>query len=174
MIKLGLTGNIASGKSQVEKILKSKGYKVFDLDIISHQLLENNNRIYEHFKTSDRKEIAKIVFSDINEKKFLESVLHPLLYDFILKEFKKDYDKIVVSGALLYEAGFDKLFDKMIFIDAPFDLRLERLIKRNNLSKEEALKRMECQNDKNKYKADYIIENCSTLEALKQAIDEIL
>ncbi len=174
MLKLGLTGNIASGKSQVEKMLENKGYKVIDLDIVAHEFLENNEQIKTHFKTLDRKIIANIVFSNANEKKYLESILHPLIYDFILEEFKKDYEKIVISGALLYEAGFDKLFDKIIFVDANYETRLKRLMARNNLDEKPAKQRLDAQNNNYKLKADYIIENNSTLEDLKKAIDLIL
>ena len=152
MLKLGLTGNICAGKSEVEKILESKGYKVIDLDKVAHKFLENNKEIENHFKTLDRKKIAQIV---------------------VLDEFKKDYEKIVISGALLYEAEFDKLFDKIIYIDAPYEIRLKRLIKRNNLDEASALKRMNAQND-NKNKADIIINNSGTIEDLKKAIDLIL
>lgn len=174
MKKLGLTGNICAGKSQVEKILEKKGYKVIDLDEIAHKFLENNNEIKEHFKTLDRKRIAKIVFSNQNEKKYLESIIHPKLYDFILEEFKKDYDKIAISGALLFEANFDKLFDEIIFIDAPYELRLERLMKRNNLNMEDARTRLNTQNIDNKSKANYIIENAASLDDLEKAINSIL
>lgn len=174
MLKLGLTGNIASGKSEVEKILKNKGYKVIDLDIVSHEFLENNSEIYEHFKTLDRNTIAKIVFSDVKEKEYLESVLHPLLYKFVLEEFKKNYSKIVISGALLYEAGFNKLFDKIIFVDAPYEIRLKRLIKRNNLSESEAGKRLNCQNNNYKNQADFVLENIGTIEELEKSINLIL
>lgn len=174
MIKLGLTGNIASGKSEVEKILQNSGFKVIDLDKVSHKFLENNSEIFNHFKTLDRKKIADIVFGDIEEKKYLENILHPMLYNFILEEFKKDYNKIVISGALLYEAGFDKLFDKIIFVDAPYNLRLERLIKRNNLSESEARKRLDCQTDKYKNCADYTIENIGNIEELEKSINLIL
>ncbi|MBQ8476429.1 dephospho-CoA kinase [bacterium] len=174
MQKLGLTGNICAGKSEVENILEKKGYKVIDLDKIAHKFLENNSEIKNHFHTLDRKIIGNIVFSNPDEKKYLESILHPLLYNFVLEEFKKNYEKIVISGALLYEAGFDKLFDKIIFIDAPYDIRLKRLIKRNNLSEKEAKQRLDAQNNTHKTRADYVIENNSTLRELENAINSIL
>ncbi len=174
MQKLGLTGNICAGKSEAEEIFKNKGFMVIDLDKTAHRFLENSEEIKNHFKTLDRKKIAEIVFSDPDEKKYLESILHPMLFDFVQNELKKDYDKILVSGALLYEAGFDKLFDKMIFIDAPYDIRLQRLMKRNNLDEAAAKKRMDCQNDRNKSLADFIIDNSKSIEELKKAIDLIL
>ena len=174
MQKLGLTGNICAGKSQVEKILEKRGYKVIDLDVISHKFLENNSEIFEHFKTLDRKKIANIVFSNEKEKKFLEDILHPMLYNFILEEFKNNYDKLVISGALLFEAGFDKLFDKIIYVDAPYDIRLERLMKRNSLDKVSARKRLDCQNSNYKNYADIVINNIGTPQELEQTINSIL
>ena len=81
---------------------------------------------------------------------------------------------IFVSGALLYEANFAPMFDKIIFVNAPFKVRFERLKKRNNLNNEQALKRMNSQNDNFKNKADYILENSSTLSVLEEKTDKIL
>ena len=73
MVKIGLTGNIASGKSEVENLFLKKGFIVVDLDKISHQLLENNDEVrmsvLNEFNTLNRIELAKIVFSDLNKKK---------------------------------------------------------------------------------------------------------
>lgn len=177
MFKVGLTGNIASGKSVVENIIKNHGFEVFDLDIISHDFLKNNDdikkAILEEFKTLDRKELAKIVFADISKKNKLEKIIHPKLKEFCLELFKRDYKIVFISGALLYEANFDKLFDKIIYIDAPKEIRIERLIKRNNLSYEDALLRINSQNN-NKLKADYVIENNTTLDELEIKVNLIL
>ncbi len=180
MVKIGLTGNIASGKSEVEKIFLKKGFIVVDLDKISHQLLENNDEVrmsvLNEFNTLNRIELAKIVFSDLNKKKILEDIIYPKLKEYIINLFKINNDKrvVVVSGALIYEAGFDVLFDKIIFVDANKDLRLKRLMKRNNLDKETALKRIDCQNDDNKTKADIIIENNSDIKDLNTKINNII
>lgn len=180
MIKIGLTGNIASGKSEVEKIFLKKGFIVVDLDKISHQLLENNDEVkmsvLNEFNTLNRIELAKIVFGDLNKKKILEDIIYPKLKEYIINLFKINNDKrvVVVSGALIYEAGFDVLFDKIIFVDANKDLRLKRLMKRNNLDKETALKRIDCQNDDNKTKADIIIENNSDIKDLNTKINNII
>ncbi len=180
MIKIGLTGNIASGKTEVEKIFQKKGFIVVDLDKISHQLLEKDdeikNRVLDVFKTLKRDELAKIVFSDLNKKKILEDIIYPKLKEYVIKCFKINENKkaVIISGALLYEAGFSSLFDKIIFVDAKKELRLERLMKRNNIDKNAAYKRMDCQNDKNKIKADIIIENNSDFNALNDSIDNII
>ena len=177
MLKVGITGNIASGKSQVENIIKKLGYIVFDLDIISHKLLENNSDvkalILKEFNTLDRKIIGNIIFNNKEKKEKLEKIIHPKLKEFCINEFNKDNKIVFISGALLYESSFDSLFDKIIYVDANKDLRIERLIKRNNLTKEEALLRINSQQN-NKSKADFIIENNSDLNELEAKVNSIL
>lgn len=172
MIKIGLTGNIASGKSTVEKIAESLGYKVYDLDIVSHKLLENKckDAVLKQFKTIVRSELAKIVFSDKNKLIKLENILHPELKKFISEKFEENKDEkaIFISGALILEKGFKDFFDKVIFVDADYNLRLERLMKRNNYTLETAKIRMNAQNDELKNQADYIIENNSDIKALEE------
>ena len=175
MNKIGLTGNIASGKSEVEKILSDLGFCVIDLDKVTHKLYQNDTiktKLEEVFKTSDRNSIAKIVFDDKTKLKNLEEIFHPILKEYItnIKSNKITF----VSGALIYEAKFDSLFDKIIFVTADFDIRLKRLMMRNNLSKEEAIKRISSQNSKYISKADYIIENNTTKEELKQKVTVLL
>ncbi len=179
MIKIGLTGNIASGKSEVENILLKKGFIVVDLDKVSHQLLKNNtvvqSEVLKEFKTSDRNELAKIVFSDLDKKKKLENIIYPKLKEYIINTFEINKDKkaVIISGALIYEAGFDGLFDKIIYIDAKKEIRLKRLMKRNKTDEKTALKRMNCQND-NKLKADIIIENNSDFENLNNKVNALI
>ncbi len=181
MIKVGITGKIAAGKSEVEKMLLEMNYPVYDLDELSHSLLEDNEivkaKVLEEFKTLDRKELAKIVFSDLAKKEKLEKIIYPKLMQVISIIFEKHKrDKAVfISGAMLFKSGFYKVFDKMIFVEANDDIRLERLMKRNNLSKEEALNRLNLQDDckglaiviKNNSDMFYLKENT------KNALEEI-
>ncbi len=126
MIKYAIVGNIASGKSTVEEILRNNGYKVFDTDKIAHEILNNSNEIREIFKSYDiitdnkidRKKLAKIVFSDKNQLKKLEAVIHPKVKEEILKIFNMNFDIVFISVPQLFEAGFENLFDKIIFITA--------------------------------------------------------
>ena len=178
MIKIALTGNIASGKSVVESIIAEFGYEVVDLDKVSHKLLETTckEEVLKAFNTIERQELSKIVFNNKNELKKLENIIHPKLKEYVLNCFKenKEENAVFISGALIYEAGFSGLFDKIIFVDTNKDTRLIRLMKRNSISKQEALLRINAQNNDYKNKADFIIENNSDIASLKKEVFEVL
>lgn len=177
MIKVGISGKIASGKSEVEKIIKKLGYSVFDLDTISHEIFNKEDiktKIFAEFKTLDRKEIGNIVFSNPAKKTKLEKIIYPELEKEIFSIFNKhkNEEMIFISGALLFNSGFYKFFDKNIFVNAPDEIRLQRLIKRNNLDENSAKARLNLQD--NKDMADFIIENNSDFENLKKETIKII
>ena len=175
MLKIAITGNIASGKSTVEKIIENNGYKVYDTDKIAHKILENSEDVKKAFKTVDRKEIAKRVFSSPKKLKLLESIIHPKVKEEILKIFDSEEKLVFISVPQLFESGFDTLFNKIIYVTADRALRLERLIKRNNLTIEEAEIRINAQVEKDKIKkSDYIIENNTDLVNLQNKVKEVL
>lgn len=176
MLKIAITGNIASGKSTVEKIIEELGYKVFDTDKIAHEILKKSEEVKEIFNTFDRKEIAKIVFSDREKLKLLESIIHPQVKVKLEEIFLSNYEIVFVSVPQLFEAGFECLFDKIIFVTADKNIRLERLMKRNLLTKKEALIRINAQNDEKEKidKSDYIIENNLDEKELKKLVTDIL
>jgi dephospho-CoA kinase len=175
MLKVAITGNIASGKSVVEKILESKGYKIYDTDKIAHEILENSSEVKQVFGTTDRKKIAEVVFSDSEKLKLLESIIHPRVKDELNKIFSNDLEVVFISVPQLFETGFDNLFDKVIYVTADRQIRLERLMKRNSLNEEEALKRINAQNEAGKVeKSDFVIVNNSDLEKLDSEVEKIL
>ncbi len=182
MLRIGITGNIASGKSAAEDFIRESGFKVYDTDKIAHNILENSEEAKRAFSEFDifsngkidRKKLAKIVFSDKKQLEKLENIIQPEVKKEILKIFSlcKNEKAIFVSVPQLFEAGFESLFDKIIFISAEKSIRLARLMKRNNLTEKEALLRINAQQDEDKkiIKSDYIIENNSTQESLQNHI----
>ncbi len=191
MIKIGLTGNIAAGKSEVEKIFNNLGINSLDADTICHDMLENDKEVIslvlnlfkgEDITTNgkiDRKKLGKIVFSDINKKRELEKLLHPYVikegYAFFDRE--KDSKMCVVDIPLLFEKNYEYLVDKIILVYASDKIRLERIKKRNNLDEEYIKKIMKAQmnQEAKKEKSDYVIINENkSLDELEEEIKKII
>ncbi len=188
MIKVAVTGNIASGKSEVQNILVEKGYKVLDTDIVAHKLLNEYGSeirsIFKDFDISDtdgkisREKLGRIVFTVQKAKDKLEKYIHPKIKVQISKFFDSNMsEKIVfVSIPLLFEANMQSLFDKIILVYANDNIRLKRLIDRNGYSDEYALKRLNSQDSQDKKSAlcNYVILNNSDIDRLKTSVLETL
>ena len=179
MIKYAITGNIASGKSVVQNFLQERGEVVLDTDLAAHKVLENNREVIDIFKGYDildngkisREKLGKIVFDDKIMLEKLNSVIHPLVKEEIIKFFEQNshLQRVFVAIPLLFEANMQDLFDKIIFVYADDKIRLERLIARNGYTKEYAEKRIASQLPQTYKleKADIVIENNGSIEELK-------
>ena len=185
MLKVALVGNIASGKSTVEKALQTSGYVVLDTDKVCHELL-TCDEVSKEFSSFDvfengiisREKLGKLVFANVELKKRLEDILYPMVR-LRIAEFFDQYNTeslVFVAIPLLFEAGMVNLFDKIVFVYCDDDIRLKRLTARNNYTEEYAKIRMGAQQsqDEKIKKSDYVIYNNSTIEALDRCVDSVV
>ena len=193
MIKLGITGNIASGKSLVESFLQEEDIVAIDSDKIVHDLLENDQRIinevYRLFKpegidvrnekgTISREKVGKIVFRDKEKRKKLEDIIHPVVQKRIERFFNENQDKklVAVTVPLLFEANMQDMFHYIVIVTVDRNTQIERLMQKRNLSKEEALSRINAQmpQEEKVQKSDFIIDNSGSIEYTKSQVKELV
>ena len=187
-MNIGITGSIACGKSTVSDYLKEKGYTIIDADKLGHVALTSEDvkrRLSETFGANilvnneiSREVLGKLVFGNDNNLKKLNNIIHPKIKELILKlqEEHENEDLVFLDIALLYEANFVDLVEKVVVVYVDEDVQLERLMTRNFLSKEEALKRIESQMSPQEKASlgDFVINNSYRKEDTFQQIDEIL
>jgi dephospho-CoA kinase len=189
MLKVGLTGGIAVGKSHVSQFLTELGCYVFDADKVARDVVlpgkigyekvlsEFGSEIVDSDGTINRARLGQIIFNDPEKRQRLNEILHPIIIDeqnsLIEKIAEQDRDAIIViDAALMIESGSYKRFDKLIVVYCDRELQIERLMKRNNYSREDAEARIASQmptEEKRKY-ADYEINTSSTLDETKEQV----
>ena len=187
-MNIGITGSIACGKSTVSDYLIDKGYTIIDADKLGHVALTSDDvkrKLAEKFGDEilenneiSREKLGKLVFGNDDNLKILNSIIHPKIKELILKlqEEHKDKNLVFLDIALLYEANFVDLVEKVAVVYVDEDVQLERLMTRNTLSKEEAIKRVESQMSPREKASlgDFVINNSYSKEDTFQQIDEIL
>ena len=185
---IGITGSIACGKSTVSNYLKSKGYIVIDADKIGHEALDDDyvkeklilafgNEILEDNKIN-RQKLGELVFGNSSNLNVLNNIIHPEIRKKILEKIDKNNDKelIFIDVALLFEAKFDDLVDKIIVVYVDKNTQLTRLMKRNSISKKEALSRIVSQMspiEKAKL-GDYTVNNNLDVINTYEQVDKVL
>jgi dephospho-CoA kinase len=193
---LGITGGIASGKSQVTEILASHGALVIDADRIGHQVLEDHavqtllvrqfgqSVLSQETKSVDRKRVAELVFGDtpqaIQRRRALEAITHPPIRAGIRQQLDEALRSatlrwIVLDVPLLLESGWDKSCDAVWFVDAPQDIRLQRVLVRG-WTREHFLAREASQwsVDRKRSRATHVISNSGSLEELDEQVTKML
>ena len=188
MLRIGLTGGIGSGKSVAARILATLGAGLIDADLVGHASYragtEGFDKVIEAFGDDligsdgeiDRKKLGPIVFSEPGNLTRLNEILHPIIYSMIkteLNNMENSGEKVaVVEAAILIEANWQDLFDELWVVDADKEEVIRRLIDRNNVTREQALERIESQigrEERNGY-ADAIIKNNAGLLELEENI----
>jgi dephospho-CoA kinase len=146
----------------------------------AHEMLKKySNKIEKMFGTSERKELGKIVFNDKEKKKELENFLHPKIKEAILKkvnELEKYNVPYFLDIPLYFETGNYNEFKNIVVVYTPYELQIERLMQRNNISNEEAKKLINLQIpiEEKKEKASYIIDNSQDLKHLQSEVDKFI
>jgi dephospho-CoA kinase len=185
---IGLTGGIASGKSTVSAYLSKKGVKVIDADKISRNLSKPGKPGYQMIaqefgsafikedKTLDRRELGKHVFSSPKDLARLEALLHPLIIWQIRQKLQKTDGMVVIDAPLLYKAGLEELCTEVWVVRADDSARLERIMKRDSVSEQEARDRMASQlpQDELEARGDVVLVNNGVPADLYRQIDEVL
>ena len=157
---IGLTGKSCSGKNEAGRFLADAGLEVWDLDVMAHRGLEENREAVKAAFGPDisRPAIGRIVFSNPAKRKELEDILYPWLGKKITAWKKANPDGVlVINGALLYRAGFHLMCDSVIYVDAPFDVRLGRALQRDGVTQEQFLLRERSQADVDYRTVDYVV-----------------
>ena len=191
---IGLTGGIGTGKSTVSQILREKGYVVIDLDVISHEVIKFPNvvkKIVENFGSEvlenknsknyiiSREKLGKIIFGNKEKRLILNAIMHPEILSFMrekILEYKKENKIIFVEIQLLFEVQWEKEFDCILLVSANEDTQIERVLKRDNRTRKEALNIINSQMSlsEKKKKSNFVIENNGTIQDLVKKVDEFL
>lgn len=191
---LGLTGPSGSGKSSCSAVLASVGIPTIDTDLVYHELIATESpctkelvaafgeSILNENRSIDRKALASIVFSDSSHEKVerLNAITHKyvrLKTLALIDAYKaQDCPAVAVDAPLLFEAEFDVFCDFCISVLAPKEIRLSRIMKRDNITKEQAEARLSAQKQDDYYSARsaYTVINDSDVEKMNRQIREIL
>lgn len=191
-IFIGITGGIATGKSTVSEMVRKLGFTVIDADVIARQVVEPGEEAYKQIIEKfgedvllvngeiDRKKLGEIIFNHPEKRLLLNSIVHPFVRKKMMEEkeraIQNNEKALFLDIPLLFESKLFSYVDKIIVVYVDEELQLQRLMKRNQLTKEEALSRIRSQIsiEEKRQKADKVIDNRGTLEETKNQLITIL
>ena len=191
MLLVGLTGNIASGKSTVAQLLSERGATIIDADVLARRAVERGSKAFDaivkRWGTSvlapdghlDRAALRRVVFGNPSELEALNDIVHPeveRLREQRIQEARARGDRVVVCDIpLLFEKKMVDRFGRIILVDAPRPLRLERLVSDRGLRETEAMDMIAAQMpaELKRARADFVIDNSTTLTQLEQRVNEV-
>jgi dephospho-CoA kinase len=189
-MNIGLTGGIAAGKSTVANLLVQRGALLIDLDRIAREIVEPGRpalaQIAQRFGQAvlradgslDRQKLGAIVFADPLKRRELERITHPAIRA-VMKQRMEENEReapdrlTVVDVPLLYESGLEDRFERVMVVYVPRRTQLERLIRRDRLTPEEAERRLNAQMDieEKRQRADFVIDNSGSLEETERQVE---
>lgn len=197
MLKLGLTGGIACGKSTVGEMLRARGAHIIQADLVAHDLMQPGQAVYDEIVrcfgqeilaadgTIDRAKLAQVAFApDAPRVAELNQIVHPAVLEYQQRwlrdmELRDPNGVAVVEAALILEAGARKQFDKIIVVTCRPEQKVERLALRLNIAvadaeKEVARRSAAQMSDEEKIRqADFVIDNSGSLEELDRKVEEL-
>ncbi|MDT7778468.1 MAG: dephospho-CoA kinase [Acidobacteriota bacterium] len=192
MLRVGLTGSIAVGKSFVSGVLAESGCHVLDADEVARRVVEPGaaglRAIVEAFGESvlrtdgtlDRARLGEVIFRDEEKRRLLNSILHPLIIeeqDAVLRRWEEEDPRGigVVDAALMIESGGHERFDKLVVVHCRPEVQLERLMRRNNLDREEAERRIATQipQEEKLRHADFTIDTSDSFEDTRRQTEQV-
>lgn len=182
--KIAVTGGIGSGKSLLSNILKEMGFAVYSCDEIYAEIIEEESylsllrdRFPQCFLKGklDKKLLSAVIFSDPAERRVLEELAHPLIMERLLKKMEGN-EVAFAEVPLLFEGGYEGLFDCVVALVRPKEERIRAVIERSGLSEMEIIERMNSQFDPAQLKTKncLIVENDGSQEQLKKKAEELL
>ncbi len=192
MVTAGLTGGIASGKTMVAQLFRELGAEIIDTDVIAHQIVEPGREGLERIKACfgsvmftadgmlDRARLAAAVFSDSSRLEKLNSLLHPLIAQQIVERLESlrltGFDGVVIVDVpLLFECGWQDMFDRSIVVYCEPDVQLRRLMRRSGLDAVQAAARIAAQMPlcEKKIAADFVIDNQATSQSARPEVADL-
>lgn len=187
---IGVTGPTGSGKGEVSNILKENGYEIIDADSLASGVINQDeviSKIINEFGKDllvngriSRRKLASRAFKNLENEKKLNSIVHPAVLDKARKIIQdcifNEKNNIVFDAPLLFESNGDSLCTTVISVIASKEERLKRIMKRDGITKREALKRMSVQQDDNYYidRSEYVIYNDGDMNQLKEQVIKFL
>jgi dephospho-CoA kinase len=188
---IGITGPAGSGKSTISKIIKTI-YKdkasIIDVDRLGHEVLTYffikeklkevfGEEIFDDDNNISRSKLGEIVFSNKEKLELLNQIVHPKILnktEQILKEISNKNDIIIIDAALLFKIGLDKLCDKIIYVDAPEELRIKRLSEKRGIPLEKSKNIVKSQEHINSKRCDFKILNIGNFDQLYKETEKII
>ena len=188
MLIIGLTGGIGSGKSVASDKFASLGITVVDADVASRTVVEPGmpalKEIESHFGSEiitgdgqlDRTKLRELIASDAEERKWLESVLHPRIGEQIAKEIAESTSPYTLFVApLLLETNSQEMCTRVVVVDVPKEVQVERTAERDEVSTDQVEQMVSAQMERQKRleKADDVLVNTGTIEELEKKVEEL-
>jgi dephospho-CoA kinase len=190
-MKLGITGGIGSGKTSVCRVFNVLGIPVFSADLEARKIMEYDKGIMQKINSIagkdlypngnlNRKELAALIFNNQSLLEKVNSLVHPLIFDqFRMWAKAQTSPYVIMEAAILFESGASELVDRIATVIAPMEERVDRVIHRNSLSREQVMERMRNQMDDDTRirQSDYVIHNSEQdmiIPAILKIHDDIL